>query len=157
MPDSHNHNVFISHRHEDDALVGQLKNLLRRHGAEVRDSSVTTATPNRAKAESYIKEILADRIQWAGKMIVVISPETKKSEWVSWEIAHANRFPDKRIIGVWAPGATGVDMPAELDEFADAVVPWDGDAIVAALEGADNWQGPDGTEVPPRSIKRLSC
>ena len=76
MPDSHNHNVFISHRHEDDALVGQLKNLLRRHGAEVRDSSVTTATPNRAKAESYVKEILADRIQWAGKMIVVISPPT---------------------------------------------------------------------------------
>lgn len=157
MPDSHNHNVFISHRHEDDALVGQLKDLLRRNGAEVRDSSVTTATPNRAKAESYIKAILADRIQWAGKVVVIISPETKKSEWVGWEIAHANRFPDKRVIGVWAPGATGVDMPAELDEFADAVVPWDGNAIVAALEGADNWQGPDGTEVPPRNIKRLSC
>ena len=152
-----NHNVFVSHRHEDDALVGQLKELLSRHGADVRDSSVTTGNFNQAKAEGYIKQVLAERIQWAGKVIVIISPDTKNHDWVSWEIAYANRFADKRIIGVWAPGATGVDMPTELDEFADAVVSWDGAAIVEALEGADNWQGPGGEKVPPRSIKRLSC
>ena len=131
--------------------------MLSRHGADVRDSSVTTGNFNQAKAEGYIKQVLAERIQWAGKVIVIISPDTKNHDWVSWEIAYANRFPDKRIIGVWAPGATGVDMPTELDEFADAVVSWDGAAIVEALEGADNWQGPGGEKVPPRSIKRLSC
>ena len=117
-----NHNVFISHRHEDDALVGQLKELLAENGAEVRDSSVTSDNPNKATSEAYIKQILAERIQWAGKVIVIISPDTKNHDWVSWEIEYANRFPDKRIIGVWAPGAAGVDMPAELDEYADAVV-----------------------------------
>jgi hypothetical protein len=151
------HNVFISHRHEDDALVGQLTELLARNGAAVRDSSVTSENPNRATSEAYIRQILAERIAWAGKMIVIISPATRNHDWVSWEIEYANRFPDKRIIGVWAPGAAGVDMPAELDEYADAVVGWNGQAIIDALNGADNWQGPDGEKVPPRSIKRLSC
>jgi hypothetical protein len=131
--------------------------LLARNGAEVRDSSVTNDIPNQAKSETYIKQLLADRITWAGKVIVIISPETKNHDWVSWEIEYANRFPDKRLIGVWAPGAAGVDMPAELDEYADAVVGWDSDAIIGALNGADNWQGPSGETVPPRSIKRLSC
>jgi MTH538 TIR-like domain (DUF1863) len=151
------HNVFISHRHEDDALVAQLKQLLAKNGAEVRDSSVTSDIPNQAKSEAYIKQILADRITWAGKVIVIISPDTKNHDWISWEIEYANRFPDKRIIGVWAPGAAGVDRPAELDEYADAVVGWDSDAIIGALNGADNWQGPGGETVPPRSIQRLSC
>lgn len=151
------HNVFISHRHEDDALVGQLKELLALNGAEIRDSSVTSEKPNQATSEDYIRHILAERIAWAGKMIVIISPDTKNHDWVNWEIEYANRFPDKRIIGVWAPGADGVDMPAALDEFADAVVTWDGISIIDALQGTDNWQAPDGETVPPRSIKRLSC
>ncbi len=151
------HNVFISHRHEDDKLVGQLKDLLARNGCDVRDSSVTNDSPNSAHSESYIKQILADRIQWAGKVVVIISPDTKNHEWVSWEIEYANRYPDKRIIGVWAPGAKGADMPQELDEYADSVVGWNGGAIIDALNGKDNWQGPGGETVPPRSIKRLSC
>jgi hypothetical protein len=154
---SDQHNVFISHRHEDDALVGRLKDLLARNGAEVRDSSVTSENPNQAKSEAYIKQILADRIRWAGKVIVIISPETKSHDWVTWEIENANKFPDKRIIGVWAPGAEGSDMPAALDEFADAIVSWDPKAIIDALDGADNWQGPDGSPVAARSIKRLNC
>jgi hypothetical protein len=151
------HNVFISHRHEDDPLVGELKTMLSKSGAEVRDSSVTSETPNNANSEAYIKQILADRIRWAGKILVIISPGTKNHDWVSWEIEYANRFPDKRIIGVWAPGATGADMPAELDEYADAVVEWSSTAIIDALNGKDNWQGPEGQPVPPRSIKRLKC
>lgn len=151
------HNAFVSHRHEDDALVGKLKDLLSGHGADVRDSSVTSDNPNNARSEAYIKQILASRIKWAGKIIVIISPDTKNHDWVSWEIEYANKYPDKRIIGVWAPGAAGVDMPPELDEYADAIVGWDSKAIIAALNGADNWQGPDGAAVPPRSIKRLAC
>jgi hypothetical protein len=153
------HNVFISHRHEDDSLVGQLKDLLSRNGAEVRDSSVTTETPNNAHAEGYIKEILADRIRWAGKVLVIISPDTKNHDWVGWEIEYAAKYPDKQIIGVWAPGAQGVDMPAELDEYADAVVAWEATAIIDALnsEGEGRWERPDGTPVEPRSIKRLAC
>jgi len=153
------HNVFISHRHEDDALVGDLKQLLARNGADVRDSSVTTATPNNAHAEGYIKDILARRIRRSGKVIVIISPETKDHDWVSWEIEYAARYPDKKIVGVWAPGAQGSDMPPELEEYGDAVVPWDAAAVIDALndDGDDPWQRPDGTPAEGRAIKRIGC
>lgn len=154
---SDQHNAFVSHRHEDDALVGQLKDLLKQRGCEVRDSSVTSDDPNQAKSPDYIKSILAQRIRWAGKIVVIVSPQTKDHEWVDWEIEYAQRFPDKRIIGVWAPGADRCDLPEPLERHADAVVAWDADAIADALEGEDNWCGPDGRPLPPRPVNRIGC
>ena len=151
------HNIFISHRHEDDHLVGKLKNLLRGRGADVRDSSITSKTPNNAKAESYIKELLAAQISCAGKIIVIISPDTKNHPWVDWEIDYANRFGDKRIIGVWAPGTERGDMPAALEDYAHAVVNWDADAIINAIDGADNWTDPDGGRPSELAISRARC
>ena len=154
---SDQHNVFMSHRHEDDPLIGKMKDLLAKHGCEVRDSSVNSATPNDAHAEGYVKSILADRIRWAGKILVIISPDTKNHEWVDWEIEYANTFPDKRIIGVWAPGTAQGDLPAPLADFADAIVGWDAKAIIDALNGADSWQAPDGSTGPERVISRIGC
>lgn len=154
MPD---HNVFISHRHEDDALISQLKDLLATKSCDVRDSSVDSATPNNAKSESYIREILADRIRWAGKVLVIVSPETKGHEWVDWEIEYAKRFPGKRIIGVWAPNAEGCEIPDPLKLYADAMVNWDADAIVNAINGADNWRNPDGTPREIQTLSRIGC
>lgn len=154
---SSQHNVFISHRHEDDALIADMKKMLAKKNCDVRDSSITSAIPNNAKAEGYIKSILAARIQWAGKMIVIVSPQTKNHEWVDWEVEYVNKHPDKRIIGVWAPGADQCDLPEPLDMFADAVVTWDADQIIDALNGADNWQQPDGSVVPERTINRIAC
>jgi len=154
---SDRHNVFISHRHEDDALVGALKKLLAGRDVDIRDSSVTSNTPNEAKAEDYIKSILRDRIEWAGKIIVIISPETSSHEWVDWEIEYASKFPDKRIIGVWAPNTTQDDMPEALEDFADAIVNWDARAIIDAINGADNWTNPDGQPGPSRDITRAPC
>jgi hypothetical protein len=154
---SDQHNAFISHRHEDDALIAQLKNLLMRNGVNVRDSSITSATPNEAKDPDYITSILAARMQWAGKILVVVSPLTKNHEWVDWEIEYAERFPDKRIIGVWAPGAEGCELPEALERHADAVVAWRAADIIDALNGADNWENPDGTARPARQISRIGC
>jgi hypothetical protein len=154
---SDEHNVFISHRHEDDKLVVQLKDMLSKHGVDVRDSSVTSATPNEANNPDYIKSILADRIRWAGKIIVIVSPQTKNHEWVDWEIEYANKYPGKRIIGVWAPGAAECDLPEPLEQHADAVVAWNAAKIIAALDGADNWESPDGAERPAQPISRIGC
>lgn len=155
---SSDHNVFISHRHEDDAGVGDLKDLLKRHQVNVRDSSVTSATPNNAKDPDYIKSLLGARIRWAGKIIVLITPDTKNHHWVDWEIEYANKQPgDKRIIGVWAPGATNCEIPAPLELYADAVVSWDGAKIIEALNGADNWERPDGSPRDIQHIQRIRC
>lgn len=151
------HNIFISHRHEDDALVGRLKKMLLGGGTEIRDSSITSETPNNAKSPDYIKQILADQMRWAGKIIVIISPDTKNHQWVDWEIEYARKFPDKRIVGVWAPGTTHNDMPAPLEDYANAIVNWDTQAILDALDGKDNWTEPGGAPAPVQSIPRAPC
>lgn len=154
---SEKHNVFISHRHEDDHLVGDLKKMLAGTGVDVRDSSITTENPNDAKNPDYIKSILRSRIEWAGKVIVIISPDTKNHEWVDWEIEYANGFEDKQIIGVWAPGTVPGDMPEPLKDYADAIVNWDADAIVEALNGKENWTDPDGARSPTPRPPSVDC
>lgn len=151
-------NIFVSHIHEDDADLGAMKNLLSQSGFQVRDSSINSAKPNEANSPEYIKsQILAPRIQWAGTMVVLISPDTRQSEWVNWEIEYANRL-GKRIVGVWAYGAKDCDVPEALELYADAVVGWQGDRIKAAICGKiNNWQTADGELRGRREIARHSC
>jgi len=151
-------NVFISHIHEDDAGLSDLKALLSSNGMEVRDASINSEKPNEAKSEDYIKTgILAPRINWAGTLIVYVTPETCNSDWVNWEIEYAAKC-DKRIVGVWAHGCNECELPTALAENADAVVGWHGSSIVDAVNGnCDVWEGPDGTPRDPVPLKRHPC
>ena len=157
MPDEIR-NVFISHIHEDDEGLSNLKSLLGKNGLQIRDSSITADNPNNATDERYIKtQILAPRIRWAGVLIVYVSPGTKESEYVDWEIEYAHK-ENKRIVGVWAYGANNADTPRALDEYADAVVGWNSGRIIDAISGKINdWTGPDGEPRAERAIRRYSC
>lgn len=151
-------NVFISHIHEDDAGLNKLKDLLGSNGMKVRDYSITADNPNHAHSEDYIKsEILAPRIQQSSTLVVYISPATKDSEYVDWEIKYAAK-QNKRIVGVWEQGHKECEVPDALTKLADAVVGWTGNSIVDAINGAiSNWQHPDGTSIPPKDIVRYGC
>jgi len=151
-------NVFISHVHKDDQGLTDLKDLLRSKGMEVRDSSITSDRPNNARSPDYIKSaILGPRIDWAGCMIVYISPETKNSEWVNWEIERANE-KGKTIVGVWERGAKDCEIPEALDKYGNAVVGWNGDRIVDAVNGNyDGFESQNGTPMSPRPIRRHPC
>ncbi len=151
-------NVFISHIHEDDDGLGKLKSLLQNNGMTIRDYSINSDNPNNAHSENYIKsEILAPRIQQSGTLVVYVSQETKESEYVNWEIEYAQK-QDKRIVGVWADGEAGCELPDALKDYADAVVGWTGNRIIDAIEGRiDGWENPDGSPILPRNIKRYSC
>lgn len=157
MPDQ-TKNVFISHVHKDDEGLTDLKNLLKSKGMDVRDSSITNDKPNNANSPEYIKSaILAPRIDWAGCMIVYISPETKNSEWVNWEIERAHKR-DKTIVGVWERGANGCEVPEALDEYGHAIVGWNAEKIIDAINGDyEGFEGPDGTPSPQRTIHRHPC
>jgi hypothetical protein len=151
------HNVFISHRHEDDALVGKLKDLLQGRGAVIRDASITSDRPNDAKSEAYIKsEILAPGINWAGKLIVLITPDTKNHPWVDWEIEYAEK-QGKEIIGVWAHGFSGCELPEAVEQHADSIVSWNADKIIDALNGTRTWENESGSPRGAQSINRVGC
>ena len=128
-------NVFISHIHEDDAGLGDFKKLLARKGMDVRDYSITSDKENNAKAEDYIKrEILGPRITACSTMVVYLTPETKQSDWVNWEIEYAFKH-DKTIVGVWERGSLGCELPEALEECQDALVGWNSENIIDAING----------------------
>lgn len=151
-------NVFISHVHKDDNGLTDLKDLLKRNGVDVRDSSINSDRPNNAESPEYIKtKILSPRIDWASTMIVYISPETKNSEWVNWEIERAYK-QDKTIVGVWERGANGCEAPEALDEYGHALVGWNADKIISAVNGEyQRFERPDGTICEPYPIRRHPC
>jgi hypothetical protein len=151
-------NVFISHRHADDAKVGKLKELLAKHGCLARDSSITKDSPNRAKDPDYImNSILKPAIDWASTLIVIVSPKTHEHDWVNREIEYANS-QDKTIVGVWAPGAADSDLPEMLDKYADAVVGWQGEKILDAIDGKTNVaETAAGAVRADRAIVRHNC
>ena len=151
-------NVFMSHIHEDDDALPQLKGLVSKNGLVVRDGSINADKPNRARSDDYIKSgILAPRIQWASVLVTLVSPETRTSAWVDWEIEYAHKL-GKRIVGVWMRGARDADLPDALDKYADAVVGWNSEKVVDAITGASSdWLTPGGVPRPGREIKRYSC
>ena len=111
-----------------------------------RDASITTDKFNAATNESYIKyQILAPRINWASVLVVYVSPDTKNSEWMNWEIEYAHK-QGKRIVGVWERGARDCELPEALERYADAVVGWNGESIIDAIKGKSNtWYKQDGS------------
>jgi ribonuclease BN (tRNA processing enzyme) len=150
-------NVFISHIHEDDAGLGKLKELLKSRGMDIRDASIHTGKENSAKEPDYIKTgILAPQINWAGTFLCYVSPQTKQSEWVNWEIEYAAK-QGKRIVGVWEYGDKECDIPDALKEYADAMVGWHGDAIIDAINGKDSWEKPGGGVCESVFLKRHPC
>lgn len=151
-------NVFISHIHEDDGGLTQFKDLAQKHGMTLRDSSITADKPNAARNPGYIKnKILAPNIQWASVLVVYVTPETKDSPWVNWEIEYA-QAQGMRIVGVWERGAKDCELPEALDRYGDAMVGWNGEGIVDAINGdSDQWFNQNGTMRNRRSIPRHSC
>lgn len=159
MPDRKN--VFISHVHEDDGLLPKFKELVSKAGLDVSDYSVNSSNPNEASNEDYIKhQILAPRIQACSTLVVLITRETAQSLWVNWEIQYAIA-QGKNVVGVYAQGATDADIPEELAKHAAAIVGWQSERIVDAINSnLTGWDDP--TTGGPRTsgdwtVKRYGC
>lgn len=154
-------NIFISHVHEDDDLLPKLKDLISKAGMKVRDGSINSDKPNNANNPDYIKEkYLRPRIGWASTLVVLITHDTAQSDWVNWEIKYAIEH-GKNVVGVYARGATDADIPEELAKHAVAIVGWQGERIVDAINGKiTGWDDPE-TGGPRTAgewtIKRYSC
>ena len=55
-------------------------------------------------------------------------------------------------------GARDCELPQALEDYADAIVGWNGESIIDAINGeSDEWYKQDGSEQEYRIIKRHSC
>ncbi|OIP53336.1 MAG: hypothetical protein AUK31_01695 [Fibrobacteres bacterium CG2_30_45_31] len=150
-------NLFISHYGGDEDAIPKFKELLSRQDYDIRDSSIVESEPNNANNEDYIKSLLRRQIEWAGKIVVLISPKTAKRDWVNWELEYAAKSGTKRIIGVYLRGATDSDVPNALNDYGDALVAWNLDSIASAIEGANIWQDSTGNARPSVASPRETC
>ena len=156
--------VFISHHHADDAQVTDLTALLARRGYDFRNSSIRAKPANQRRLDKglvkleTIRRLLRMKISWAGTVVVLIGKDTHKRPWVNWEIEQANK-QGKRIVGVYERGGTEADKPDALEKYASAIVGWNVDSIVAAIDGTDNqFQNPDGSpRTPTHDRVPLKC
>lgn len=148
-------NVFVSHYHNDEEHIGKMKELLG-DKYSIRNYSVTSDKYNNAQNKDYIKQLLRPLIKEAGTFICLIGPNTHDSEWVNWEIEQALKM-GKRIIGVYTWGAKDSDIPPALEDAADAMVGWNYDTIVDALNGKNVFTNADGSVRPNVGGSRVTC
>lgn len=108
----------------------------------------------------YIKhELIKPQMTWARTVVVLIGKDTAKSDYVNWEIKTAAEM-GKRIVGVYLQGAKEEDIPSELNEYGHALVGWNGDKIVRAIEGEDmDWEKPSGVprDSNPTGMTHTTC
>lgn len=162
--DSKRRHLFISHHHADDEEVTKLTELLTSQGYDVRNSSIRANPANQRRLEQglvrdeVIRRLLRLKISWATTVVVLIGKETHNRPWVNWEIEEANR-QGKRIVGVYVRGGTEADVPPSLEKYQTALVGWNSDRIMAAIDGGDNvFQNPDGSTRPTAiNIMRSEC
>ena len=160
---SNRRHLFISHHHQDDAEVTKLTQLIAGKGYDIRNSSVRMKPENQRRmdekrvSEKVIQRILRIKITWASTVVVLIGKDTHARPWVNWEIDQANA-QGKRIVGVFARGGTEADIPPSLEKYSSAIVGWNTNSIMAAIDGTNEFQRPDGTpRVPPTPASSYTC
>lgn len=97
------------------------------------------------------------KISWSSTVVVLIGKDTHTRPWVNWEINKANE-QGKRIVGVYARGGTEADIPKSLEAYASAIVNWNSDSIIGAIDGENNFKNPEGHDRPaPNTGSSLVC
>lgn len=151
------HRIFVPHIHEDDKYVGELREMLNRHGREADVSAIDSSTPNNANDPDYImSRYIRPKVEWCEAIVVLISPDTQGSEWVGREIELAKEL-GREIVGVYLPGAEGCPLPDELADYAHAVVTYGEEQILGALDGAINTVSDGAGKTRPSTVVRHNC
>ena len=136
-------NVFISHHKKDEKHVEKLKKMLKKHGCEAKNYSITSEKENQASNKDYIKQTLSKHMKPASVIICLIGKETYKREFVNWEIKHASR-EGKIIIGMYINKLCN-PISSDLERYADSIINWDIKKLLDAMNGEKNFCNLDGS------------
>lgn len=156
-------NVFVSHHHKDDTHVDKLTALLKKNGCNIRNSSIRAKPANQDRLDkglvkdSTIRRLLRMKMSWAGTVVVLVGKETHTRPWVDWEIREAKR-QGKNIVGVYEHGLKEkVQLPEALEKYSTALVGWDSNSIIDAINGNPSFQNPDGSPCARRDGAHSVC
>lgn len=162
MAGSKRKHVFISHHHKDDGIVSDFLSLIGEHGYDIRNSSIRAKPENQRRldekrvSDEVIKRLLRIEISWASAVVVLIGKDTHKRPWVDWEIEKAKE-QGKRIVGVYARGGTEADIPKGLKDYSSAIVNWNTNSIISAIDGENVFNNPDGSPRQGSGGNSIEC
>lgn len=138
---------------EDGVLAAQQR--LEAQGYSVCAVEADDADAKAAQSgDGGLPEPLMNCIE-SSDVCVFLLPSEAASDCLLGASAGAAIGQGKPIVGiVW--GQRG-DYPEEFGDYARSMVRRDSERIEDALAGAEIWEGPDRTLVPPRTIKHVRC
>ncbi|HML52431.1 MAG TPA: TIR domain-containing protein, partial [Propionicimonas sp.] len=125
--------VFISHAWADSKVAFLLAEQLRRRGRRVFLAGDSLDPGVR------VWNVIEDAIVGAAAMLILVSPESAKSNWVRLETALALKFAesgDSLLIPVLLPGADPADLPSQIAQFRGVSL-GSAEDTAAALEAID--------------------
>jgi MTH538 TIR-like domain (DUF1863) len=129
--------VFISFVIEDENAIKGLRLLAKNPGygdLEFYDESVRV--PIDSVQAPYIRSRIKDKISRCGVVLCVISRDTHKSSWVSWELETAIRMA-KPIVAMAIKGLTeSVTMPHPLQNTSVPFYVWNPESLNSYLANA---------------------
>ena len=154
-------NIFISHYGEDEKQLDTLKQRLKEHGCEVRNSSVEKKKYRPYKVtDATIARYLRICIRWAKTFIVMIGEHTHERPWVNYEIRNAAR-QGKTIIGIFEHGCKNiVELPEAFKRYGTTTLGWNSlDKLIDVIEGVTAVpETPNGNvSAPIHNIIRIEC
>jgi len=151
-----NQKAYIIHLTTDSRRVPPFRAILTEQGCVVRHQALITATAT-GEVERFQQNILLPQIHWADVLCILISITTKDNLVMTWAVQTALGL-GKRVVGIWDEDEEDGQVPAILDDYANAVVPMNRELVLDAVGGGhDGVRGPDGKSRTDRVIERHDC
>ena len=129
--------VFISFANEDLNAVNLLRGQAANEKTDLRFDDFSVKEPYNSKNADYIKRQIRDRIERCSVVVVYLSTDGARSEWVNWEVEEGLR-QGKGVVGVHRAGGVPKEVPPAFREGRCRIVEWNHAALMAAIKAALN-------------------
>ena len=104
--------VFLSYAYQDRGIAKQVSRLLKEHGHDTDDMSFIDLRVD-TKTGDNIREAIKQQMCSASNVVIIVTPNSAKSQWVNYEAGMASAL-DKPIILIKSKDAKDVDFVTSL-------------------------------------------
>lgn len=128
-------NVFTSFASEDLADVNLLRGQAKNENLALEFNDWSLREPFDSDNAEYVRRGIRERIRMSSVTLVFVSEHAADSRWVNWEIEESVRL-GKKVIAMYGSTTPPSRLPPALARLKVQPVPWNHDAIMAAIAEA---------------------
>jgi hypothetical protein len=121
--DSSRTNVFLSFAYEDLDAVNLLRGQAKNEKSDLEFNDLSVKEPIDSQRADYIKLKINERLSRCSTVVVYLSNDTARSDWVRWEVEKSLEL-GKRIIAAHSGEVAPQPMPSFIEKNRIKVVRW---------------------------------